>query len=301
MAVTRERFAQGMSYEQFKNQMTKNRERLEANERRLEIDPTDLTTFSSLPRPLDVLVIAEDWCGDVIDNLPILGRLATESGKLNPRVFLRDQNLDLIDQYLKEGKYRSIPVFVFFDDQLNELGRFTERPASVTERRAKKRREIFAQHPEFGSPDAPPDQLSDEVRGMLSQAVTAMREEIKPIDNRDVVRSLREIVASVKTAPAYGQREGSAEAGSDQLKKPVKVSITYCSDCGYQPQAISLANALLNEFQLLVSSLELIPWFNGAFDVSVNGDLVHSMYRDGGFPESETIAQAIRQRLVAAS
>ncbi len=300
MPVTRDRLAQGMSYEQFKNQMTKNRERLEANERRLEIDPTDLAAFQGLPRPLDVLVIAEDWCGDVVDNLPILARLAAESGKLNLKVFLRDQNLDLIDQYLKEGKYRSIPVFVFFDDQLNEIGRFVERPNSVTERRAQKRREIFARHPELGSPDTPPDQLSDEIRGMLSQAITAMREEIKPIDNREVVQALREIVSSVKATPAYGRRDQASEGGSDQLKKPVKVAITYCSDCGYQPQAMALANALLGEFQLLVSSLELIPWFNGAFDVSVNGELVHSMYRDGGFPASETIARAIRERLTTA-
>ncbi len=237
---------------------------------------------------------------DVVDNLPILGRLAAESGKLNLKVFLRDQNLDLIDQYLKEGKYRSIPVFVFFDDQLNEIGRFVERPNSVTERRAQKRREIFARHPELGSPDTPPDQLSDEIRGMLSQAITAMREEIKPIDNREVVQALREIVSSVKATPAYGRRDQASEGGSDQLKKPVKVAITYCSDCGYQPQAMALANALLGEFQLLVSSLELIPWFNGAFDVSVNGELVHSMYRDGGFPASETIARAIRKRLTTA-
>lgn len=94
--------------------------------------------------------------------------------------------------------------------------------------------------------------------------------------------------------PAYGRREQPADAA---LKHPVKVKITYCSDCGYQPEAFALAKSLLDEFQLLVSSLELIPWMNGAFDVSVNGDLVHSMYRDGGFPAHEVIAEAVRARL----
>lgn len=196
MAVTRERLDQGISYEQFKNQMTRNRDRIEANERRVEFDPSDLAAFKNLPRPLDVLVIAEDWCGDVVDNLPILARLAADSGKLDLHVFLRDQNLDLIDQYLKEGKYRSIPVFVFLDAELKELGRFIERPASVTERRAQRRREVYAQHPEFGSPDAPVDQLSDELRGQLSQAIAATRDELKPIDNRDVIQTLRGIVQS---------------------------------------------------------------------------------------------------------
>ena len=94
MAVTKERFEQGMTYEEYKAQMTRNRERLDAAERGLSIDPADLAAFAGLKQPLNVLAIGEDWCGDVIANFPIIGRLAAESGKLNVRVFLRDQNPD---------------------------------------------------------------------------------------------------------------------------------------------------------------------------------------------------------------
>ena len=199
MAVTPERFAQGMTYPAYLEQMTRNKERFTANEQRVAIDPADLAAFRALPRPLHVLVIAEDWCGDVIDNLPVLGRLAAESGKLDLRVFLRDQHLDLIDQYLKDGQFRSIPVFVFFDDDFNELGRFIERPAGVTEGRARFRRELFAQHPEYGSPDTPPDQLPEETRVAITQASTQMREDTKAQDNAEVIRELRAIV---ERAPA---------------------------------------------------------------------------------------------------
>ena len=207
MAVTRERFLQGLTYEAFKAQMTRNRDRFDANERRLELDPADLAVFHGLPRPLHVLVLAEDWCGDVIDNLPILGRLAAESGKLDLRIFLRDQNLDLMDQYLNQGQFRSIPVFVFFDEDFHEIGRFIERPASVTARRARQRQELFAQHPEFGSPDTPVDQLPEEVRVRLMQEMTHLREEAKAVDNQEVVRALREIVAR---AGAEDRRDGPA-------------------------------------------------------------------------------------------
>jgi len=115
MPVTPERFAQGLTYEAYKARMTRNQARFEASERGVEFDPADLTFVKGLPRPLRVLVLAEDWCGDVIDNLPVLGRLAAESGKLDVRVFPRDENPDLMDEYLKEGQFRSIPVFVFFD------------------------------------------------------------------------------------------------------------------------------------------------------------------------------------------
>lgn len=83
------------------------------------------------------------------------------------------------------------------------------------------------------------------------------------------------------------------------MQRPVKVSVSYCLECGYQPNAFSLAEAVLNEFQLMLSSVELVPWMNGAFDVRVNGDLIHSMYRDGGFPENDTVFAAIRERLNA--
>ena len=193
MAITPERFALGMTYDEFKAQMTRNQERFEANENRFEPRAEDLAAFTSLPESENVMVLAEDWCGDVIDNLPILGRLASASGKLNVRVFLRDQNADLMDQYLNKGEFRSIPVFAFFDGEFNELGRFIERPESVTEKRAQLRRELYAAHPEFGSPDTPISQIPEGVRAQLMEAMSAWREEYKDADNQAVVEELRGI------------------------------------------------------------------------------------------------------------
>lgn len=204
MAVTRERFEQGLTYEAYKARMTRNRERLEANERDLVLTADDLAVFTQLPAALDVLVLAEDWCGDVIANLPILGRLAAASGRLNLRVFPRDQNADLMDQYLNQGEFRSIPVFVFFDEDFNEIGRFVERPDSVTELRAQRRREVFARHPEFGAPDAPIDRLPEEERTRLQAAIAAMREETMAFANAEVIRELRAIVEQVPAARGRG-------------------------------------------------------------------------------------------------
>lgn len=197
MAVTSDRFAQGMTYEEFKGQMTRNRERLEANERSVRPRPEDLAAFRALPRPLNVLVLAEDWCADVIDNLPVLAHLAAQSGKLNPRIFLRDQHPDLMDLYLKDGQFRSIPVFAFFDERMTPLGHFIERPESVTGRRAEQRRVLYAQHPEFGSPETPITQVPEDVRPRLQAALAELREGTKQQDNQDVVTALRAIIERV--------------------------------------------------------------------------------------------------------
>jgi selenoprotein W-related protein len=78
---------------------------------------------------------------------------------------------------------------------------------------------------------------------------------------------------------------------------PVKVRITYCAECGYEPQTLDLAKALMYEFGESLSSIELIPWQSGTFEVSVDDTLVHSMARDGGFPEHDVVRRAVRAKL----
>jgi len=78
-----------------------------------------------------------------------------------------------------------------------------------------------------------------------------------------------------------------------------KVKITYCAECGYEPQTLDLARALMLEFGARLSCIELIPWEGGTFDVSVDGQLIHSMARDGGFPQAGAIKDAVRARLSA--
>jgi selenoprotein W-related protein len=305
MAVTKERFAQGLTYAAYKAQMTRNRERLEANELTVKLDSNDLAFFAQLPQPLNVLVLAEDWCGDVVANLPVLGRLAAEGGRLNIRIFLRDQNLDIMDQYLNGGKYRSIPVFVFLDEAFRELGHWIERPARITELQERMRRELFANDPALAgfAPDTPIAQLPEDARIWVRQAFSAFREEQRELADREVVREIRAIVErGLRLTRERDQPEtlgAGAQSGAAgrRAKRPIKVSITYCASCGYEPQTLALTSVLMQTFLYDLASIELIPWEDGAFDVVVDGELVHSMYRDGGFPEHETIIRAVRERL----
>jgi Thioredoxin len=145
------------------------------------------------------MALAEDWCGDVVANVPILGKLEEASGgKLNVRIHLRDQEpgAQIMDQYLNKGQFKSIPTFVFLDQKFNERGVWIERPGSVTKVREEKRLALYAQHPEWGEASKPIAELSEDLRTQIQQATGAMRSETKPFANAEVVRELRELVQS---------------------------------------------------------------------------------------------------------
>jgi thioredoxin family protein len=206
MAVTREQFESGMTYEAYKAQMTRNREQVEQNEKDLDLKAEDVQALRNLPQRVNVMALAEDWCGDVVANLPILGRLGQESnGKLNVRIHLRDQQPGeaIMSQYLNKGQFKSIPTFVFLDDNFKELGVWIERPDSVTKLREEKRLALYAQHPEWGDPSKAIAELPEEVRTQVQQATSAMRNETKSFANAEVVRELRELaVNAVAKQPA---------------------------------------------------------------------------------------------------
>jgi hypothetical protein len=131
--VTPERFAEGLTFAQYLAQMRSNKERFEKRMADAEITGADREALRG--RKLKVLVITEDWCGDALVGFPALARLVEDASDVEMRVFLRDANPDVMDQYLKKGLYRTIPVIVFFDEQMNELARYMERQDVVTELR----------------------------------------------------------------------------------------------------------------------------------------------------------------------
>jgi len=76
------------------------------------------------------MVITEGWCGDSAQILPYIVKMAELNPNVDLRILLRDSNPDTIDLYLTNGT-RSIPKFVVFDLEGNELFAWGPRPKAL--------------------------------------------------------------------------------------------------------------------------------------------------------------------------
>jgi len=77
-----------------------------------------------------LLVIAEDWCGDASNTVPIVAKLADQISGLELRVIMRDKNPEVMDRYLTNGS-RSIPIVIALDQSFQEIGHWGPRPTEL--------------------------------------------------------------------------------------------------------------------------------------------------------------------------
>ena len=79
------------------------------------------------------LVISEAWCGDAAQNLPVLQKMADASAHINLEIILRDENLDIMDDYLTNGG-RSIPKLIAMDENNEVIFTWGPRPQLMQEK-----------------------------------------------------------------------------------------------------------------------------------------------------------------------
>ena len=125
------RFNSGQTWKDYMAQMGDTRAKTEANYANSKLTDEERKFFSGISGVKYVVMLAENWCGDVHRNSPLIAHIVEAMPGAELRVFLRDQNADLRDTFLNNG-YQSIPVVVFFDKDWNEIGRWLERAHGAT-------------------------------------------------------------------------------------------------------------------------------------------------------------------------
>lgn len=104
-----------------------NRDKMEAARQTLTLEPQATGFLHALPRPVYVVAVAEDWCGDVVRHVPVLQRLADVAVNLKVRYISRDQWLDVFVRFLTNGG-EAIPKFIFLNEAFVECGNWGPMP-----------------------------------------------------------------------------------------------------------------------------------------------------------------------------
>ncbi|WP_138420285.1 thioredoxin family protein [Aquibacillus sediminis] len=123
-------FEKGIDPDEYIESMKTNKENLLHVFDHFEI-PDDDDFFKQVQKKnLRVIVLTEDWCGDAMMNIPILLHIA-QKANIEASFLARDNNLELMDQYLTNGKSRSIPIFIFIDEEGKERATWGPRAPKI--------------------------------------------------------------------------------------------------------------------------------------------------------------------------
>ena len=154
--VTPERFATGFTYKDFIAQIKVNKDQFEKYSGTAQLSDEDKEFFRKAAQGANgaakMLVLGEDWCPDVYRGLPLMVKI-TEASDMELRVFPRDENLDIMDEFLNRGEFQSIPTAVFYTKDQRYICHWIERPALANQEREKAEEDVKKEMPNASEQD----------------------------------------------------------------------------------------------------------------------------------------------------
>ena len=108
-----------------------NAERTKRIEKTTIIDEEFKAEVEKISHPVVFFLIAESWCGDVAQNLPVIYKIAELNPFIKLKIILRDENENIMNEFLTNGA-KSIPVCILLDGETFEvLGKWGPRPGTA--------------------------------------------------------------------------------------------------------------------------------------------------------------------------
>lgn len=92
-------------------------QRMERTMKTFKIDETQIQTLKSKNFGGKILIISEAWCGDASATVPAVSKFFEAAGN-EVRIFLRDSDVSLINQFLTNGT-QSIPKVIILNEDGN--------------------------------------------------------------------------------------------------------------------------------------------------------------------------------------
>lgn len=108
-----------------------NDKRMDRLDKTLQITAETQSFLNQLKNSYTFLVIAEGWCGDAAQILPILNKISEASIKISLKIVCRDENDALMNEFLTNGS-KSIPKVIVVDSNNKIINSWGPRPFIAT-------------------------------------------------------------------------------------------------------------------------------------------------------------------------
>lgn len=127
----RTRFLAAPTFAEYLETVEKNEALWHGVHERVRVPDSLVEAVSALPGRWHLLALSEDWCGDAVNLLPPIARWADSVPNVDLRILGRDDNLDIMDAHLTNGRSRSIPIVIVYDADFREVGWWGPRPDAL--------------------------------------------------------------------------------------------------------------------------------------------------------------------------
>ncbi len=108
-----------------------NDKRMKRLDKTIKISENTAAKLKEIKEPQTWLVLTEGWCGDAAQNLPVINKIAEENSNIQLKLVLRDENLELMDEFLTNGG-RSIPKLIALNKNNEVIDTWGPRPTIAT-------------------------------------------------------------------------------------------------------------------------------------------------------------------------
>ena len=118
--------------EELANYTLLNDRRMKRFDKTVKIDSATVAKIESVAESMTFLVLTESWCGDAAPSLPVMNKIAEINDKLDFKILLRDDNLELMNRFLTNGAM-SVPKLILLDADNQVHDTWGPRPKAATQ------------------------------------------------------------------------------------------------------------------------------------------------------------------------
>ena len=182
--ITQEQFDTGLRLDQYIASISQNKENFRANFiKAIEAySPDDILFFRSLPQKIRVAVVTDDENQDALRDVPLIGRISVEVGRVMLRAFRPSEHPDVVFALAKplgaiEASRVTLPIIVFYSEDMRMLGAHIQRLPDLNVDMHDRQRAWVEAHPEVLDAHKPVAEMSPITRTRMAQILFSLTSE----------------------------------------------------------------------------------------------------------------------------